>query len=334
MPKISLSSWFKGDYQSQMEKHTSERTVVRNFLIRVNNQMDYSLYNKAYKPGIIIGKNEFLYEENYIKTYFGQDYIGLKHIKEKTTKIKQLQDTLQTKGIQLLIILAAGKGSFYPEYIPNDIHQERNDFTNHSTYSSLLKEKKINHIDFNSWFQAIKDTSRYPLFPRTGIHWSKYGEVLVADSIIKRVGQLTNKELPQINITAIETSSSMRGIDDDIEQSMNLLFDIKDLEMAYPIFTFKQSNTTTQPKLLTIGDSFYKDMFEWGLSNAAFSNGEFWYYNKQRIKYNQEAIPLTHPMGLKNELEKQDVIMLICTDANLKTFGFDFINQAHSIYFE
>ncbi len=51
----------------------------------------------------------------------------------------------------------------------------------------------------------------YPLFPRTGIHWSRYGEVLVADSLLRLIGGMG----AGLEITHVEPSRSMRETDDD-----------------------------------------------------------------------------------------------------------------------
>ena len=54
--------------------------------------------------------------------------------------------------------------------------------------------------------------------------------------------------------------------DSDVEDAMNLPFEIKDLEMTYPQFSFVSDSTTFKPKVITVADSFY-----WGMYNMGFS---------------------------------------------------------------
>jgi hypothetical protein len=79
-------------------------------------------------------------------------------------------------GKQVLVILAPGKASYFPEFIPDEMATITKLNTNYEGYKAELKESTVPFIDAHQWFRNMKDTSRYPLFPKCGIHWSKYGE--------------------------------------------------------------------------------------------------------------------------------------------------------------
>ncbi len=175
----------------------------------------------------------------------------------------------------------------------------------------------------------MKSTSPYPLFPKTGIHWSKYGEVVAADSIIKYINSIQReKKVPELMIGDIETSINIRGNDDDIEKGMNLLFDIGDLQMGYPKFKVQKDSDAGTAKVLTIADSYY-----WGLSKDAFNEGQFWYYNKQIYPDSYTTPVNVKDINIIEEVEKNDVVILLSTDANLNKFAFGFIDQLYDSYF-
>ena len=333
-PIFSLKKYFDGTFQQKKEKYFNENFGFRDFCVRLNNQIAYSLFKEARANDVIVGKEDYLFEEKYIRTYLGRDFIGEKAIREKVRKLKMVQDTLAKKNIELFVVLAPGKGMFYPEYIPDLYFKEEPTISNYQQYVREFKESGINFVDFNKWFIEMKDTTSYPLFPKAGIHWSRYGEVLVADSISNYIASLGNLNMPEIVKGKIELTNELKGEDNDIEKGMNLLFKVPNFKMAYPSFKIIRDENLNYPKVLTIGDSFYYDMYRLGFSDELFNNGEFWYYNKKIYHNNPNTPKSVAEINVPNEIEKNNAIMIMVTDANLGGFAFGFIDNLYDYYFK
>ncbi len=333
-PTFSLSTWFDGVYQTEKQDYLNQSFGFRSFFVRTYNQMQYSLYKQARANGVILGKDGYLYEENYIKAHLGRDFIGEREIAEKIEKLKKLEDTLTSKGISLVVLFAPGKGSFYPEFIPESYNPAYRTITNYEVYREQILKKDIRFLDFNDWFRKMKSSSPHPLFPKNGIHWSKYGEVLAADSMIKYINSIQkDKTIPELVIGDIEVSDEMRDSDEDIEQGMNLLFNMEDLTMGYPQFHVRIDENVNNPKVLTVADSYFWGMFNWGMSRDAFNEGQFWFYNVQIYPDSYETPINVEDISIVDEVEKNDVVILISTDANLYKFAFGFIDQLYDAYF-
>lgn len=195
----------------------------------------------------------------------------------------------------------------------------------------MLAERDLNVLDVQNWFLNARDTTRWPLFPRTGIHWSKYGEYLVMDSLIKTIEIVRGVELTQIVLDSVTTSTSMQDTDDDIERSMNLIWDIPDFEMRYPYFHFSRSDSAQRPKVLTISDSFNWGMFNAGFSQEVYAGGEFWYYFKDIYPLRDGAQIEVDDLFLLDEYEALDAIVLMCTEINI--YSFDFIEKSYDIFY-
>ena len=332
-PAFSFDAWFNGTYAIQKEEYCNQSFGLRSFFVRIYNQLYYTLFKVVNAKDVVIGKNNYLYEKNYIRAYLGEDFVGQEEIQKKVIKLQKICDTLKTKNIQLIVVLAPGKGSFYPEYIPEKHDLTRKKITNYEAYVSSLKNTRINVIDFHSWFIKMKPLSPYPLFPKNGIHWSHYGQLLAADSVVKYIYSKNNSpKKPNILIKKIEKSNHMSYSDDDIEQGMNLLFNIDDLYMGYPLFSFENTDFP-QLKVLTIADSYYWGMFNFGLSKDLFNDGQFWYYNKQVYPDSYNKPIVVSDLDMIESVEKNNVILLLSTDANLYKFAFGFIDQLYDEYF-
>lgn len=328
---FSIETWFSGEYQKNTEKYLNENFGFRNLFVRTYNQIQYSLFNTPKANSVLLGKKNYLYEKAYINAYFGSDFIGNDSIKKKVQKLKEIELALKKSNTDLIIVLAPGKASYYPEYIPESLIEEKKT-TNYEVYQKELKQQNLSFVDFNKWFRDMKDTSSYPLFPKTGIHWSNYGETLAADSLIKFVQKKRDTLLPSLKITGINFSNKAKYSDNDIEKGMNLLFPIPIEKMAYPDFEIINKEYK-KPKVIVVSDSYYWGMFNWGISDRVFTNGKFWYYNEQIYPDSYETPLKVSNVNIKNELEQVDVVILMSTDANLYKFAFGFIEQAHaSIY--
>ncbi len=330
-PPLNRESWFLGKYQEKQELYISEHTGFRPGWVRLYNQWNYSLFDKANAAGVIIGKDGYLYEENYIKTYYGNDFVGKKEVSEMVRKLKLVQDTLDKKGITLAVILAPGKASYLPEYIPDRYDQARKR-TNYEEYKEQFNKQEIRNIDMHQWFESMKKTTKYPLFSKTGIHWTAYGQFLAVDSMTNFVANACHCDLPRHVLDKIVPSSKPWLDDDDIGRVMNLFVELPELKLAYPEFHPSREVKKTDPKVLVIADSFYWGPFNANVSHFLFNEGEFWYYNEQiyPATFTKETLVKNQNLGAK--LKENKVVFILITDANLYKFGFGFVDMAAKQY--
>lgn len=323
---ISADGWFSGRYQEIKDKYFTQNFGLRNYYVMLNNQIDYKLFNVANVDKVIIGKGDFLYETNYIESYYGNNFIAMDELTTKFKRIKELQDILAANGINLEIICLPSKASFYPEFIPDNWISQKKE-SNYDRSAALLKKLNINYIDFSKWFKELKNTSPYDLYPKTGIHWSNYGALIATDSLKKHIEYNTKLNLRDFEITNIAFSDSLISPDNDIGEAMNLLFPIKSLPMPYANYYWNENESDVKPKALFIGDSYFWNIYYQGLTNNLFTDEKFWYYN-QTVYPETEPIREVSKLNLLDEIKKQQVIVLMATETNIHDIGWGFVDKA------
>jgi hypothetical protein len=324
-PSLGVETWFKGEFQHQAETFAKEKFGFRSTFIRLNNQIEFSLFRKAKANSVVIGKENYLFEENYIKAYYGQDFLGEDSIRCLMTSLKDLQDSLAFKNKTLLVVYAAGKGSFFPEYFPKEwVDSNRVGTTNHKTMVKIGQEIGLNQIDFNTYFVEQKGKTSYPLYPQYGIHWSHYGVCLVMDSLIKRLEQLRHIDMPGFIWTETRLEQP-HDYDYDIGDGLNLLFRLPSYTMAYPKLKLVEKPGQTKPSLLMIADSYYWDMYESGFREV-LSNNHFWFYNRD-IHPAMPGSPTPAELDLKKVIAEHDVIVLMATEATLNKLGWGWVER-------
>ena len=315
---FTTSDWFSGKYAKGTDLYMTNNFGLRTYAVRADNQIAYSLFEETRAKQVVIGKEQYLYEKTYIDAYTGLNFLGEKKIREKVSQFKFIQDSLQARGKHLLVILAAGKASFYPEYIPDELMIET-DSTNYLFYSQELKRQGIEHIDFNRWFMDHKGKMRYPLYPKTGIHWSEYGMGLATDSLIKRVEKMGNWNLPDFNMDKVFYIDERKQTDDDIELAMNLMTSFSNFKMAYPHFKIDTENKDSV-RIIMISDSFFWRMYSIGVMPKVFPESQFWYYNYNAYPAYFNDKTITKDLNLEEVINNTNVFIMMSSETNLHKF--------------
>lgn len=334
-PTLTLEGWLSGNYQMKEEDYLNSNFGFRALFIRLYNQLDYYLFGQinVHNDPIIEGKKGYLFGMGNINEYLGRNFLGKDVIDQKVAKLKSVSDSLSERGIDLVVLIAAGHASYYPEYFPDNFLPESKTISNYDYFSKCFDSVGVRYIDFNSWFVCMKDTSRYPLFPKRGIHWSSYGGYLAADSLIRYIEKLKGVKLPHFKVESIEVSLTPKDNDHDVADAMNLLFPLSALPMAYPKLSIDTNGEETAIRGLVIGDSYYWMLYHLGFSEVMLNNGQFWYYNKEIYcnEFGWATIPISE-IDIRNEVEKNDVVFILNTEVTLDRFSFGFVDKLYELY--
>ena len=332
-PECSKVAWFDGSYQQLRDDYNNDHWAFKEKMVRLNNQVYYTAFNQIRVNGFVIGKEDYVFSEGYIFSAFGEDASPETEIKALLTKAKVLQDTLKAKGIDLLLVYAPGKGAYCKEYV-QDKYAHPVKVTNHELFVRNSKLLGVNYLDMLGYFGKLKSNTPHPLFPKFGHHWSYYGACLAADTLIGTIEKLHQTDLPDISWTEIDVVDSSRSRDADVLKSMNLLYPpTQNMMLAYPKIQFESDSIKNTTRVLTISDSYWYDQVYMGVPANCFAGGQFWYYNNKVIPSPIPGEKLeVWQLDLKQEIEKNKVIVLLYSDGNLPKFGNGFIEDAYQLY--
>lgn len=325
--KLNDSSWFSGCFQKDYEHYINDTIGFHHDLVRLRNQLDFSLFKKCHSYDVEIGKNNYVMATTHIDAYLGKKPAPVELLDALMAKLKQLNDTLIKMNKTLIVCLAPNKGRFYKELAPGWYDVTKIGRSNYEWYVDQLSGSNVKVIDFNAWFLQRKEITKYPLFTKGGIHWSSYGATLAADSLVKFIEAKRGIDLPDIKFESITVSDSARNTDADISEALNLIWPIKNDFMAYPKLSFNRSGKA-KVKTLFIGDSFFFNIDYTTIPKEVFDDYSFWYYNKEVKSFNQTNGKIVDKIYFSGEIYKHDVIVLVSTEINLDNLGWGFIQRA------
>ncbi|MBN2175770.1 MAG: hypothetical protein JW731_16690 [Bacteroidales bacterium] len=333
-PEFNWSSWKTGDFQSNYNQYLNDHAGFHGVLIRIYNQLDYSLFRIPHAEGVVIGKNNQFFEYDYIRAYTGHDFVGEENIDKYIRMFKYLQVYLKQKSnIDLVLVFEPGKTSFYPENIPNHYLNKQSKNSNYECYHKKAEAYQINFLDLNEYFKQLKGTKPYPLYPEHGIHWSAYGMTFAVDTLIKYMESARQIDLPEVVVDTLLVHRLPQWPDYDVEKAMNLLWRYRESRLlAYPQFKFIDGPGKVRPMVAVIGDSYYWSIYNAHIPQNLFKNEAFWYFFSQAYPESFSAPKSVNEMNLREEIEKQDVILVMVTERFLYKFGWSFVEKAYRTY--
>lgn len=320
--ELNAKSFLDGSWQQYAEAYAKDKLKTRHFLIRLNNQLKYSLFQELNVNGVKKGQNDFYFEYRYIEAYLGLNFLGEVRIEEHVAKFARLRDSLAARDIEMLYVIASGKANYMPDHLPDKYLSIEKHPNNYESYLHFFDQYKIPHLDFNQYLLDMKDTSAYPLYTRGNIHWSFYGLSYVVDSLIAQMETQLDRDLPDYTRADVSLAYEPKYYTEGgIFKSLNLLWtEIQDT-FAYrdPIMLDSLNVNKYYPRIWTIGDSFYGTLCTYEVPQRFFDpNSIFFYYNHSLVGtiYDYNYMPGTLKDFI-SQIEEQDMIMFFTTDAGL-----------------
>jgi hypothetical protein len=333
---FSINTWISGLYQDKAEEKIKHDLRFRPFLIRFNNQLNYTLFHEEINAfECIIGKDGYLFEEGYIKAYLGLNYKGDECIRKKISQLKMVRDTLLTANTELFVFLAPGKATFMPEKIPEQYDLSLKDTNNYQVTVHYLKNYRIPYINGNKWFSHLKKHFPYPLYTKGGIHWSDIGSYIALDSFIKFSENLLHTDLTDYTFSELEFSTIPRFVDNDLGDAANLLFYKHEDTLAYITMKIEEDQEKPRPRILVVADSYYWNIFNKGVVHRIFAeNSQFWYYCNDIHPCAKDGYSKVEEIeDFAEYIQKMDIIMLLSTDGTLHGFFWGFIEKAYASFY-
>jgi hypothetical protein len=332
---LTSATWFNAEYQGKEEKFLNENFGFREFFVKLDNQITYSVFNDLKLLDVFKGKDGYFFNSSFFGTYSGRDFKGKKYADSLFTYVLNLNELMTSKKKKLMVCFAPCKESFYPEYLPDSCRPQLGNLSYYTYYKQKLEDSHIPVLDLNTYFQKLKGRSNYPLFVRGAVHWTTYGTFVAMDTLFKRVAYETNKKTLQIRLKSIVMSDTARGNDDDIIKAMNLLQPIKGERLAYPTWGFANDDDTdiVKPKVMVVGDSFYMNINDTWIPSKVFSKDSYFlYYFLITVPYSDEK--RSGPIGeldLAKEFSDTEILILFFNIGRLDDFHFESTHRLFGI---
>lgn len=331
-PEFSVDSFLSNSFQKKWEKYEDYNFGFRPFLIKLKNSLEFIAFRDIDNADIIAGKEDFLYSLGSVdRTMRGKYYNGKERNESTVNSILFLKKNIEKRGGHFLAVIVPSKESVMPEKLPA---RYDNAVALNSDYRDLVngyKKNNIPFIDLCEYFRKIRKSTTYPLFTKTGFHWSTYGASLAQDTLLKYCQSFLRTPMPFYERKGVEWSDTARDADADFEDVMNLLFSLEQGRYAYPKIEMNQASARNKrPKVIVIGDSFIWQIKNMQKLKYIFSeDSQFWYYFKTSFPFSDEKAREIKDIDVVFELESADFVLLAGSLGTLGDFPFGVTDYYH-----
>ncbi len=331
-PAFSFAAVTEGSYQQAFEPYFNDRSGFRNDLVRLRNQLHYSLFNVVVNDKIISGKEGVLYETGYIYNAIYGLYTGdRQHFIDKSAKLARIKDTLEAQGKEFLYVAAPGKGTLYPEYIPNYLLHSRMNIPPQEAYLRQFDSLGIEYIDLNRYFIERRKTDSTWLYSRYGIHYNKYGAYLAVDTLCKYFDK-RYPFMPRLVLDSISADYMPWDAEHDCRMSCNLFAD-EPRELLYHPHIHYEKRGEKGLNCLFVGDSYIFPLWLLNMHKEYFSSSQHWYYFNEVHYSDGREKSSVDKIDILKELEATDVVIVLFTNATTLDQDNGFVDKVYELYF-
>lgn len=321
-----FSGIMDGSWQTGMEDILNDQSVLRTWLIPFRNQITYSVFHTSPHNSVVLGKDNYLYEETYIlKELQIIPPVSDGQIDDLIGKLSLLQNLLSSRGKKLFVFITPSKAHVYPEYIPDSYKSLAPQSPGTSSYEKLLAqlpESGIPYYDSVPYVLATRNLTEYPAYTATGIHWTHVKGFDVAQQLSDAIEEQLELNLPEFEISWRVNPAAI-GADRDVEELMNI-FSRQGCTYYAPSITIADSERDSAD-LLVRGGSFL-GMTVYNLMDFHFFDSTYYMENTQLIDCGEISYFTSYEeLDLERQLELADIVLLEVNQEKIDDMCFGFI---------
>jgi hypothetical protein len=225
--------WWDRSFQKTFDAQLNDRVPLRNWMIRLNNQLDYSLLhtNRLNRGNVRIGRDGNLFEAPYLYETFGYNpRMPDARSHELGTKIRNLQLKLSERGIAFVVLGVPGKPSIVPDSAPFEFKPYRPELPrSYDRFFKIMSELGVVLYDGRAEMRQSPLASRGPFFPVGGTHWTELGAFAAFQRLIDtELRKATGDENARLILDDVTVTRPATGPDADLLELLNLLWPNRD----------------------------------------------------------------------------------------------------------
>lgn len=329
LPEFTAKGVLDGTFQDGVNSYYSEHLPGRDLMVRLRNQAVYSLFGKSPNKNTIIGKDQVLFEAEYVMKY--EKYyppVTKEFTEDLCRKLSAIQERLLERGKELYIFITPTKVRYYEEYVP-DRYILANRFPdspgNYEMFTETLKDYDLKVYDSIPYVDEWAKSADFPLYYKTGTHWSWIISTKVAAGLLRFLDENSRFSFPEADTDYYPVSQPVYP-DADIFNTMNLLTPPYDTYYQADLLCGPQEEE--KPNLFCRGGSFMGQTIAPLISSGCFQEDTYIENTMvARSRFSQTGNFSDYAeIDLKKEIDQADILIFEVNEAHIPVMSFSLID--------
>ncbi|QDL99639.1 alginate O-acetyltransferase [Rhodopseudomonas palustris] len=288
---VSLHGFLDGALQKVAALRIADAMPLRRTLIRLNNQIAYSLFGEIVAPGVLVGRDGQLVQRSYLEEYCSRTIGQADAMADAAIPLlRDIQAFYRGRGGGFLYIVTPSKVADMPDKFTHlmtcpSTPQARAELV--PAYVARLRAAGIEVVDAASSTHARRHGDAVEPFPRGGIHWNELAMARASRQIVDAVNAQVGRELlPPFSFTA-RIVRPAEGRDRDLAELANLL--VAPIDYPAPKLTYSHppcaGREATRIDAAIVGTSFVDPVSEVLTEQACLTRlGQYFYLKLGRSR--------------------------------------------------
>lgn len=331
-PKFSFKKYEDRSFQNEFENAWNSDFALHGILTRTYNQIRFSAFktnhpaNREYiGTDLIVGKNKNIFEYQYIAEYLLLDQFNGFDTEESKAQmdcyvnlLEEVSDKLALFNKKVIFLTTPNKSAYAYEDIPD--HFRYGDIGTRAidVFEYAVEDSGINYVSGRKIADENKES--FPIFYRSGVHWSRPIEQIVCSEVIKKFGE-KNK---YVTLGDLHESSVPYWRDADVWNLLNIW------ESSHEIY-YQYDETLILPeqyenrRILIQGGSFAEGLRNILINNHISPSVQYINYDNALINGNGNVETINHDwnnLNLQRLLDTTDIIIIEMNENRVGAYAY------------
>lgn len=330
-PEYSVSNWFSGELQNEFVAYLNNNYVSKGWMQKTYNQLRYSLFSEG---DWIVGNNGSIFGDYWISDALILGDVYNYSLPENQTKMQEyvaqlesIHEKLQKVDKQLIVYTTPSKGVFNMDEIPQRYLKEKKEAQRAiDVFNQYISETNV--VYFNSTEYLLQYTDEeWPVFYKTGIHWSRPAEQLVCKELLELIKHTQEGSTKTISIEQLAVSETPYWRDMDVYSLLNIWNGETD-KLYYEFNTqtvipenYKEYTVLAQGG--SFGEGLKKQYLDSGIGYQFYDI----FYNQalRDSNWNATAFNDWSELPFQELLDETDIIIIEISEAGLASYSDGYV---------
>lgn len=329
---LTAQTLWNGSFQRYFETKWDAGFGLHGAVIKAYNQLRYSLFHEGTR---IVGKDGSIFEPLYIYTQMGypaeyscNSQENRDQVEAYVERLNAVAEMLEQNGKHFMVYMTPNKADFDFPAIPDKYlagYEEGEILTSISFFRELQSRGKFRFFYLDSAERIREQDPDWPVFYKTGIHWSRPAEQYISQLMIESMGEQLEEKTALLHLGALRESTTPYWRDADLYDLLNIWWGQRDkIYYEYEVSSVHQD--TVHPDVLLIGGSFAmgleRDLAEQHISETVkyinFDYGAGYSYVRENFDNGRlTELKSMETLDFQALLDSSDIVILELNEAVL-----------------
>ena len=329
---FSVDNLWSGKTQDYLSDVWSEVIPGKALLVKLRNEIIFSFLKTSPNENVIMGKNDDLYEPAYIYWQTQIYEYSDEELDEAVDKLIKVQQILKNKDMYILI--TPSKARFNQSDFPVQLELLKTygcpNADLYTRFIERLSKSNLRYFDSVEYISKNLNEKKYPVFYKTGIHWSRLWGNYVAAEFANYITNTSEWDLPKLTVSSIETDLAKHP-DADLLKTCNVFSSPYDKYYEPIVFVDEEERDKSKPNFFCRGGSFMGQSLGMLIDLNIFAEYTYFENNYYRTSANVENTFISSysaydEFPVLSYLENSDIVVFEINEAAIYNMSFGFLD--------